>query len=250
MSAGRRAPLVLLHGWGMGPSVFADWRTALEPDHQVHCPVWSDHVAASSGSPRERDALGALAARVADGIERPAHWVGWSLGGLIALAAARCRPGAVARVTLIAASPRMVAAPDWPGIDPLELQRFRRGLQVEPMAAHDRFLTLQVRGSEGGRSALRALRSAVAADGLPSMGVLLSGLDHLLQSDLRTDLNALSCPVDAVLGDRDALVPAAVAARLEALAVRTRVIPGAAHAPFISHPGVVTEAVRDTGVTS
>ncbi len=230
----------------MGPSVFADWRPWLESDHQVHCPAWSDHAGASDDSDYG-DPLGAIAARIADRIERPAHWVGWSLGGLIALAAARRRPDVVERVTLIAASPRMAAAPDWPGIEPLELARFRHELQAEPMATHDRFLTLQVRGSQGGRSVLRALRGAVTADGLPPMDVLLSGLDQLMQSDLRSTLDALSCPVDAVLGERDALVPVALAARLEALAVRSRIIPGAGHAPFISHPGVVTDAILDTG---
>lgn len=249
MSADAREPLVLLHGWGMGPSVFADWRPWLERDRRVHSPAWSGHVDASSGRHR-RDPLGTIAARVADDLDRPAHWVGWSLGGLIALAAARRRPAAVGRVTLIAASPRMAAAPDWPGIDPLELERFRCELQSEPMATHDRFLTLQVRGSQGGRSVLRTLRHAVATDGLPSMEVLLSGLDRLLQSDLRSGLDALSCPVDAVLGERDALVPPAVAPCLEALAVPARVIPGAGHAPFISHPESVADAVLDTGVKS
>lgn len=240
-------PLVLLHGWGMGSGVFDDWRPRLEARRQVNCPAWSNHVEAVDGDHRD-DLPGAIAARVADGLERPAHWVGWSLGGLIALAAARRRPAAVGRVTLVAASPRMAAAPGWPGIDPLELERFRRELHCEPMATHDRFLTLQIRGSEGGRSVLRALRHAVAVDGLPSMEILLSGLDWLMQSDLRSDLDALSCPVDAVLGACDALVPAAVAARLEALSVHARVIPGAGHAPFISHPRVVTDAIMEQGL--
>lgn len=242
-------PLVLLHGWGMGPGVFADWCPWLQPWRQVHCPAWSDRLA-PPGCGREGELLAATAAAVADDVGRSAHWVGWSLGGLIALAAARARPAAVGRVTLIAATPRMAAAPNWPGIDPRELERFRAELQRDATATHDRFLALQVRGSQGGRNVLRTLRRAVATDGLPSMEVLLSGLDQLLQSDLRSDLDALSCPVDAVLGGRDALVPPAVAACLEALAVPARVIPAAGHAPFISHPGVVADAVLDTGVTS
>lgn len=247
MNADGRTPLVLLHGWGMGPGVFADWRPFLEARRRVHCPAWSTCVDAA-GDSNQADHLGAIAAYIASGLDRPAHWVGWSLGGLIALAAARRTPAAVARVTLIAASPRMVEASDWPGIDPLELERFRSGLQCDPMATHDRFLALQVRGSRGARSALRALRRAVAADGLPPMDVLLAGLDQLMQSDLRSRLDALSCPVDAVLGECDALVPATVAARLEALGVPARTIPGAGHAPFISHPRAVTDALLDTGV--
>ncbi|MEF8834156.1 MAG: alpha/beta fold hydrolase [Halofilum sp. (in: g-proteobacteria)] len=237
-------PLVLLHGWGMGPSVFADWRLRLEAGRQVSCPAWSNHVAAAAGDHQD-DPLDAIAARVAASVDRPAHWVGWSLGGLIALAAARRSAAAVGRVTLVAASPRMVAAPDWPGIDRRELQRFRRELQREPMVTHDRFLTLQARGSREGRSVLRALRRAVAVDGLPPLEVLLSGLDRLMQSDLRSDLDALSCPVDAVLGACDALVPATVAARLEGLSVPARVITGAGHAPFLSHPRIATDAIME-----
>ncbi len=252
MNAGGGAPLVLLHGWGMGPGVFADWRAWLEPDHAVHCPDLADSWGAPDGDRqdnRQGDPLGAIAARVADGLDRPAHWVGWSLGGLIALAAARRMPAAVTRVTLVAASPRMAAAPDWPGIDPPALARFRRDLRGDPLATHDRFLALQARGSQGARSVLRTLRRGVAADGLPSIDVLLSGLDLLMRSDLRSDLDALSCPIDAVLGDCDALVPVAVAAHLEALAVPTRIIPGAGHAPFISHPGVVRAGGLPAGVT-
>lgn len=249
MTAGGRLPLVLLHGWGMGPSAFVDWRARLEARRPVHCPSWSRHVEASYGA-GQGDRIDRIADRVTDAVEAPAHWVGWSLGGLIAIAAARRAPAAVGRVTLIASSPRMASGPDWPGIDRLELERFRRELEVEPMATHDRFLTLQVRGSRGGRSVLRALRSAVAADGLPSMGALMTGLDQLRQSDLRSDLDALSCPVDVVLGECDSLVPVAVAGHLEALGVAVRIIPDAAHAPFISHPDAVTDALLDTGVTS
>lgn len=235
---------MLLHGWGMGPGVFADWRSWLEPDQRVHCPALADYGGAPDDG-HHGDPLGTIAARIADGLERPAHWVGWSLGGLIALAAARRTPAAVTRVTLVAASPRMAAAPGWPGIDPHELERFRHDLLDDPMATHDRFLALQVHGSQGSRSVLRRLRHAVAADGLPSIDALRSDLDLLMLSDLRSDLDALSCPVDAVLGECDVLVPTTVAAHLGALAVPTRIIPGAGHAPFISHPGVVTDALVD-----
>lgn len=242
INAGGPVPFVLLHGWGMGPSAFAAWRPWLEPYHAVYCPDPRESRWPPDGD-RRVDPLGAIAMRLAAGLDRPAHWIGWSLGGLIALAAARHAPATVARVTLIASSPRMAAAPGWPGIDPRALQNFERELRDDPCATHDRFLALQVRGSEGSRSTLRALRRAVAIDGLPSIDGLLHGLDLLMQSDLRAALEALSCPVDAVLGEQDALVPSALAEHLEALAVPTRIIPGAGHAPFISHPDVVTDAV-------
>lgn len=241
---GRETPLVLLHGWGMGPSVFDVWCRELPGGREVRRPDLA-RCGSRVDPGVQADPLAALAAIAAAGLDRPAHWVGWSLGGLVALKAALQVPALVRRVTLLASSPRMVAASDWPGIDAAELARFRRELWTDAGATHDRFLTLQVRGGRDARAALRALRRAVSVDGLPPMDVLATGLDLLLRSDLRSDLDALSCPVHAVLGERDALVPAAVAPRLERLCVPTRIVPGAGHVPFISHPGVVTDAIME-----
>ncbi len=43
-----------------------------------------------------------------------ALWLGWSLGGLVALRAALDYPANVRGLVMIASSPRFVSAPDWP----------------------------------------------------------------------------------------------------------------------------------------
>ena len=189
--------------------------------------------------------LGDMAAAALAAVNRPAHWVGWSLGGLVALEAARRAPDRVTRLTLMAATPRMVAGSDWPGIDPAELAAFQRALQTDVQATHRRFLALQARGCPGGRTVLRALHAAAAADGLPERPALEAGLAVLRDTDLRDALPELSCTVDLILGDRDALVPCAAGTAMRARGVSVRVVPGAGHAPFVSHPGACVEALLE-----
>lgn len=246
MSAGRSridpAPLVLVHGWGCGAGAFDAVAEALAARRVL----WRPDL---PGYGRNRpDAAGAdLAAIAADVLERvdgPAHWVGWSLGGLVALEVARRAPQRVRRVTLVAASPRMTAAPGWPGIDPGALEGFRRALAAAPARAHVRFLAFQLWGSERARTALRRLRAA-AADDPPEVTALSAGLELLARVDLRATAAALPCRVDALLGEQDPLVPAAVEPGLADHGIGVRVIPGAGHAPFASHPDAFVEALLE-----
>lgn len=242
--AGNGSRRVLLHGWGLNGSVFADWLPALSGDCSAQCPDLP-----GSGVRRAQPVGGdvdALADAVLSLTPRPAHWIGWSLGGLVALAAARRAPEAVTRVSLIAASPCMVAREAWPGIDPLQLAAFRAELARTPAAAHERFLALQVRGSVVARPTLRALRRAHRASSLPDAANLLAGIDRLRDTDLRNELSGLACSVDAIVGACDQLLPVAVAEAMQALGVTVTVVPGAGHAPFLSHPDACAAAVMES----
>jgi pimeloyl-[acyl-carrier protein] methyl ester esterase len=237
-------PLVVVHGWGFG-------RRAFDPVARQLAARWRlirvDLPGCGASRPDFCGAnLDAIAASVLAEVPRPAAWLGWSLGGLVALAAARQQPDAVTALTLVAATPRFVADGDWPGIDPETLATFAQGLQGDPAIAHGRFLGFQLAGSERTRPALRALRAASAADGLPQVETLAAGLDLLANADLRGVAGALSCPVGAILGERDPVVPAAVRARLERESVNVGVIAGAGHAPFASHPSDFLAALQES----
>ena len=108
-----------------------------------------------------------------------------------------------------------------------------------------RFVALQVQGSEHARDALASLRSQLFARGEPSPRALRDSLELLAASDLRSGIGAISQPALMIAGDRDTLTPIAAARWLAtALPQATLVgIPGAAHAPFLSHPEAVVEAL-------
>ncbi|MBP6735321.1 MAG: pimeloyl-ACP methyl ester esterase BioH [Chromatiaceae bacterium] len=175
-----------------------------------------------------------------------AVWLGWSLGGLVALAAARRAPERLTGLVALTATPRFVQADTWPAaMDPKTLARFHDGLLADPTGTLERFLAIQVRGSEAARETLRRLKQELAARPSPDPAALAWGLDLLRQSDLRPALQGLDCPSLWLFGARDTLVPAAVGADIATLLpeARVQVIAGAAHAPFLSHPVETTAAL-------
>lgn len=102
-------------------------------------------------------------------------------------------------------------------------------------------------GSEEGRATLAALRHALFARGEPSPQALAAALGVLAATDLRADVGAIAAPTLVIGGDRDTLTPDAAGAWLAAAMPHARhvVIPGAAHAPFLSHRAAFDVALSE-----
>lgn len=226
-----RPALVLVAGWGLPAAVWQPLLPALESGFRVHL----------------LDLLGqnATAAAAADDLVRrvgePAHWLGWSLGGSVALLAALRHPGQVTRLRLLAANPCFVARPDYPFAMPApEFHHFRQSFRRDPESAWRRFLTLQCRGGSHVRDDMRRLLS-LAGGTLPAPAAMLDRqLDWLEQLDLRAALKELTCPVTALYGAADALVPAAAAHGWPEGAAGQ--LDATGHVPFLDMPAAVLEA--------
>lgn len=246
--AGDGPARVLLHGWGFDGAVMEPLARSLASAERVlviDLPGFRPGEAEPPGTD-----VDALADAVMQAAPETAQWSGWSLGGLVALAAAQRYPRRVAGVDLVAGTPRFPADSAWPGIAMDELDGFRAAVAADPEAAHRRFLGFQLAGSDAARAVLRKLRAVVERNGLPSQRALADGLDILRDTDLRARLSGLSCPVRALLGGADPLVPAALEPHLAKVGVAVRVIPGAGHAPFLSHPDAVYEALKQPADTA
>ena len=243
---GQGADLVLLHGWGMNMGVWEGLPAEFAARVREHRIALPGH----GGSP-----LGAGPATLASWTDAclaaaPARavWAGWSLGGLIALAAALRAPERVAGLILITATPCFVRGADWPRAMPVgTLDQFQANLLADPSGTLERFLALQVRGSDGAVTTLRRLRSAIRRHPSPQPEALAQGLRLLRESDLRAELPRLACPSLWLFGARDTLVPAALgeAVRARLPSARVQVIEGAAHAPFLSHATPSAAAMGD-----
>ena len=234
---GRGADLVLLHGWGMNAGVWAPVLDNLADRFRVHLVELPGHGA----SPYDAAAgtLARWAGAVREVVPRGASWIGWSLGAQVALRAALDAPADVASLVLVAGTPRFVQDVDWPHAMAKDtFRQFAGNLAADHGETLERFLALQVRGAEHARDTLRWLREEVRSRPAPLDAALDNGLRLLLDTDLRSELRRLSCPVLWLLGERDTLVPADVSHQLEVLHPdgEILVIGGAAHAPFLSHP--------------
>lgn len=242
-SIGTGPDLVLIHGWAMHSGIFAPLTPLLGDCFRVHLVDLPGHgFSADDGAVDAAD----WAARVAAAVPQFALWVGWSMGGLVALHAALRHPRQVRGLVEIAESPRLLAGPDWPhGVAPDVLAEFGAGLQRNYRRAIERFLALELIGSANAQSNLRELKARVFERGEPSMRVLVDGLHVLETSDLRARLHELVQPSLWIAGRRDRLISA------EAMRWSAQQSPqgsfveiSSGHAPFLSHPDEVARAIE------
>src|ERR1044071_2657646 len=96
--------LVLTHGWGMNSQVWDLALPALRTAFEVQAldlPGHGRNANQAPGATLEEWAYALLAQA-----NSPAVWVGWSLGGLAALAAARKAPEKIRALVLVASTPK------------------------------------------------------------------------------------------------------------------------------------------------
>jgi pimeloyl-[acyl-carrier protein] methyl ester esterase len=253
-SAGAGPPLVLLHGFAMHGGLFAPLLPRLARRHRVHVVDLPGH---GHSADVPVGSLAAIADRVADAIAAlsprgDAHGattvLGWSFGGQVALEWARRRPPDVARLLLVCTTPSFVTRPHWTcAMDAATLRRFADELGVAYRLTLQRFLTLQVQGSEAGKATLAVLRARLFERGEPPPQALAATLERLLETDLRARVGDVVVPARVIIGTRDTLAPPAAGRWLaRALPGADRVdIDGAAHVPFLSHPDAFDAAVQD-----
>ena len=231
--------LVLLHGWGMHGGIWADWAGELAS----HFRVWAVDLPGHGNSDYQgQDTLDSWASAVQDVVPENAWWLGWSLGGLVATRAAVMAPDKVTALVTIASTPCFVRKPDWQSaMLPVLLDTFAAELAQDYVRTLNRFLALQVRGSEHSSEVLKTLRALMLVHGEPATAALRAGLALLRTTDLRDSLDAVECPVLLLAGERDTLVPlAAMQASRELFRdAQLQVIAGAGHAPFIAAPEIV-----------
>lgn len=240
--------LVLLHGWAMGPSVWApvlDGLSAMFRVHNLALPGYGGASGNTAGDYQSMNGDEILArwsedcqARAPDG----ALWLGWSLGAMVALRAALLPGAGIAGLILVAATPRFVRGSGWAhGIDSDVLRGFVDGLRADDQRTLKRFVLLQAGGSDDARQLARALGECVA---IGEPGVLEAGLAVLEQADLRAGLERVPVPARLIHGSGDRIVPADAGAYLaERVPDGDLVSLDTGHAPFVSRPQAFTEAV-------
>ncbi|WP_370280175.1 pimeloyl-ACP methyl ester esterase BioH [Pontibacterium sp.] len=223
--------LVMLHGWGMNSSI---WQRVL-PALEDHFSITLIDLPGLGQSPALDNLTfdAAVDALLAVAPEQ-AHWLGWSLGGQLAVAAAAKAPERVSALVMVASNPCFVARDDWASaMDTETYQGFKSALADNPAKTLTRFIMLQTQGAEAGRETLKLLKQLVKEDQPSALAPALT----LLETDVRNALAELSMPVLLQFGENDLLVPASAAEGCAALnpVAKTAVYGGAGHLPFISH---------------
>lgn len=228
--------IVLLHGWGMHGGVWDGVRDALAEGHRVHV---VDLPGMGWSAPCQPYDLSTITQVLAQAMPPRATLVGWSLGGQVAMQWALDHPQQVERLVLVGATPRFVNGGDWQcGVAAEVFNAFAAQVAADYHDTMTRFLGLQAFGGESSRGVMRELRERFFARPVPEGAVLQAALGILLETDLREALPALQQPTLLIHGNRDTLAPADASRWMATQLpdVQLRVIEGASHAPFLSHP--------------
>ena len=247
---GKGPPLVLLHGftgsamsWGPLAELLAARFTLLAVDIVGH---------GASAKPADLDpyaidraARDVVAAVAAFGVRRGA-WLGYSMGGRLALYVAATIPGAVERLVLIGASPGLAGAGEREtrrAADEALAERIERG-GVPPFVDEWEALPLfatQTRLPEGMRRAIRRGRLANDPRGLANS---LRGMGAGAQPALHDQLSDITQNSLLLVGAHDAKF-AAIADDMAAAMPSARAlrVPNAGHAAHIEKPAYCVRTI-------
>jgi len=234
---GKGPDVVLLHGWGMNADVWEGILPALTKQFRVT-------LLDLPGHGRSLDSLADyslqnLAATIDTCIPPNAMLVGWSLGGMITTQLTVNNPDNIRKLVLVASAPQFVRDDTWPdGTDAEVLDSFADGLKQNYQQTIKRFIAIQAMGSEHAREQQHILRERVFRHGNPQPAALEAGLAILRHTNLRPELAKITCPTLLISGEYDTLFRPSAAKKAQSMIADAHlsIIPGAGHAPFLSHP--------------
>ena len=217
--------IVALHGWGMTAKVWQPLQNILTLNHSfiaLDLPGYTGTACART-SYDFTQCTDELANTLKERSVQNCLLVGWSMGGLFAIALAQRYPNLVKKVLLLGCNPRFIATESWPGIPLAECEKLQDDLVLYPKRAMAGFAALQCRISPviAKGSAVttqltldkpcyqQALRASALKQQVP-VATLQASLQCLMQTDCRAIVSKLKKQVFWVLADHDALVPSSV----------------------------------------
>ena len=242
-TSGKGPDLVLLHGWAVHSGIWGGLVDRLAGEYRVSLVDLPGHGA--NRHTALSDNLPELTDLVLSHLP-PAVWIGWSLGGLVTLAAALRQPRRVQKAVLVAATPSFSKRPGWDcGVHSAAQQAFSEGLENDTEETMKQFW-LQCFGGGWAVRAMRSLGKSSVSDGLPAKSDLNAGLQLLYQNDLRAELETCEVPALFVGGTRDrTILPESFTRAADLMPnAQAQLINGAGHAPFITHPDSFLTIIR------
>jgi pimeloyl-[acyl-carrier protein] methyl ester esterase len=221
--------MVWLPGWSTGPDV---WR------HQRERWPGARHVTVDFATCRSPEEIQTSADDAVANAGAEAVVVGWSLGAMAALAAAKRVGAEGARLCLVGATGRFVrdgnGSPGWP---PAALRRMERQVRDDPAGVLRSFDSQLFARAELDAGAGEEWAEE-QGDRRPPPDALHAGLEYLLHFSLYPGAEEVGTPVFLLQGAEDEICPPQGAAELAAALPQAALtsVPRAGHAPFWTRP--------------
>jgi len=225
-------PVVFLHGWAQSRQIWFQQREVFPEALYLNLPGHggADDVPAC-------DWVENIAQQLPD---KPCVLVGWSLGGILALALARRFPERVAALALISTTPCFRRRDGWQsGCNEEIFSAFESAVSSASPRLLNRFFALMLHGDGLSRSDYNALaKQAVDRDHPPSAAGLSGGLALLDWLDTRADIAEIAAPTLILHGEQDSIVSADAGRWLVASIAGSgfELFTKCGHAPFLTQP--------------
>ena len=239
--------LVLLHGFTQGPGSWEALLAAVGPGYEIVRVTLPGHGPAAGASAHVRLPFEAAAAAIADAVAtvagpEPAVWLGYSLGGRLALRVALDRPDLVSALVLLGATAGIEEAPARAARVEID-ERLASGLERKGVEAFvDGWLAQNLFSRLPRAAAGVEERRAGTVEGLASA---LRLLGTGAQEPIWDRLGEIGVPVLLIAGEHDSKF-SALAFRLAAgigPSAGLSFVPGAGHAAHLERPQSVAAIV-------
>ena len=240
--------ILLLHGWTMTGAVFTELAGLLQSRFRVVMPDLPGH---GKSTPLSKPSLEVMADDLVHFLRQmkfdPHLLCGWSLGGMVAMTAVAAGGAAPQGLVLLSTTPCFTAVGDWPyGLPAVEVKLLKRNLQRSYLSTLGRFFSRMFEGEPLGAERLREIRRfAVYGQTLPEPATALELLDIFATQDQRSILPTMHCPVLVLHGSEDRITPVGAGRYLARTLPQARLqeYQGVGHAPFLSCPEQVADAI-------
>ena len=246
--------LVLLHGWGVNSMI---WQPIL-PELEKHFDVLVVDLPGYGSQAFAEDETGkltldTLTCDVSKRSPEKAIWVGWSLGGSIALSAAIDQPQRIEKLILVSSTPKFMVdeSTNWNcGAQRAPLEDLANQFEQNYSKALKKFLLLQSNTSDKSRlretrNSVRDLAQLLLTADEPTSGTLRNGLNILASTDLRAQLSSIEVETLIIAGRHDNVVPAAASKFLaESIPDSRFSLFESGHLPFLDQPERFLDELR------
>lgn len=174
-----------------------------------------------------------------------AIWLGWSLGGLIAMWVAINMPERVSKLITVACTPRFIEDVNWPGLPEKILAQFKltRKIAKSQQMSLLSFLITKIFAHVEYRILAVYCVKGLFRYGFLRYAIFKKSFDLIRNTDLRKQCKKLTCPILKVFGRLDFLIPSdgIIAIRQLLPHAEIAVMEGSSHAPFLSQEALFLE---------
>jgi len=237
--------LVILHGWAVHSAI---WYT-VEENLSEHFELYPIDLPGYGNRQSENGDLNLdqLTDDILSQAPENAHWMGWSLGTMVAMSAALRQTDRINSLTLFSPTPLFMQVEGWDhGITLPALENLQGRFHTDYDTALKRFLLMQAGTDQVARSNAKATWQRLTQSPAPTKATLDAGLEILKTTDLRGTVQGISVPTRIITCQEDRVIPAAAGQALHQMISQSTLLElPSGHAPMIEIPSQFVQAIID-----